>query len=354
MINSYQEIYTGEIFQKSQCIQYENTLMEFVGSNLKLLGYQATDLSKKIWIRGTQRVVICLVDDIFTCGQTKSADTPYLNDKNTTVITDNYVACPTQYQVHRLPSSFFGIYYYCPEHVNFDPVKRVSLSVNRIDATRLRILLELAKHSSHNPEVFANEFVNFNCWDHSTQNPTLRGLQQNFVNCYNSFHSNIATHYRDQYDLVMPQMPINNHQREVEHLHLSSFVNMIVETYSGQNTVAISEKIFRALVTPAPWTVYSGKYTVAYLKSLGFDVLDDLVNHHYDQLDIDGNNRGKIVEFVWASISAADRLKNMPRDQLISRCQQAAAHNQALLLNMRQQWPADFAAWWTKLVDCIK
>jgi hypothetical protein len=328
--------------------------MEFFRSNLKLLGYQATDLSKKIWVRGTQRVVICLVDDIFTCEQTESADTPYLNDKNTTVITDNYVACPTQYQVCQLPSSFFGIYHYVPDQTLFDPVRQVSMSINRIDITRLRILLELVKGSVHNPEVLENKFVNFNCWDHSTQTPTLCDLQQNFVKCYNSFNQYISTYYRDQYDLVMPLMPLDNHHLDVEQLHLSAFVNMIVETYSGHNTIAISEKIFRALVTPAPWTVYAGKYTVAYLKSLGFDVLDDLVNHHYDSLEIEEINRGKIVEFVRESISAADRFKRMPRDQLVNRCQQAAAHNQELLLHMRQQWPADFAAWWPTLVERIR
>jgi hypothetical protein len=129
---------------------------------------------------------------------------------------------------------------------------------------------------------------------------------------------------------------------------------MIVETYSGKNTIAISEKIFRALVTPVQWTVYAGKYTVAYLKSLGFDVMDDIMDHRYDQLDIESNDRGKLVEFVWIGISTAEQLKTMPRDQLIQRCQQAAAHNQALLLHMRQQWPADFVTWWQTTLDKIK
>jgi hypothetical protein len=78
------------------------------------------------------------------------------------------------------------------------------------------------------------------------------------------------------------------------------------------------------------------------------------VNHHYDSLEIEEINRGKIVEFVRESISAADRFKRMPRDQLVNRCQQAAAHNQELLLHMRQQWPADFAAWWPTLVERIR
>jgi hypothetical protein len=100
--------------------------------------------------------------------------------------------------------------------------------------------------------------------------------------------------------------------------------------------------------------VYAGKYTVAYLKSLGFDVMDDIVDHRYDQLDIESNDRGKLVEFVWTGISAAEQLKRMPRDQLVNRCQQAAAHNQSLLLHMRRQWPVDFVAWWQTTLDKIK
>jgi hypothetical protein len=328
--------------------------MEFFRSNLKLLGYQATDSTNKVWERNGQRVVVCLVDDIFTCSTNTAADTPYQYDPDTTVITDNYVACPTQYQVCQLPSSFFGIYHYVPDQTTFDPVKQVSMSINRLDATRLRILLELAKRTSHNPEIFANAFVNFNCWTHSTHNPDSLDLQRNFIDCYDSYYQDIANYYSEQYQLIMPHMPMNNHHLTQEQLHLSSFVNMIVETYSGKNTIAISEKIFRALVTPVPWTVYAGKYTVAYLKSLGFDVMDDIMDHRYDQLDIESNDRGKLVEFVWIGISTAEQLKTMPRDQLIQRCQQAAAHNQALLLHMRQQWPADFVGWWQTTLDKIK
>jgi len=354
MLNSYQEIYAGEIFQKSQCIEHENSLMDFFRANLKLLGYQPQDSGKKVWKRDHRQVVICLVDDIFTCATDKSQDTPYLFDKNTTVITDNHLTCPTQYQVLQLPESFFGIYYYRPDVVDFTPTKRVNLSVNRIDATRLRIMLELVKRSKHNPEILTNEFTNFNCWHYSCTTNSAAELHQKFVDCYNSLHNNIAEYYRDQYDLVMPLMPLKNHNMTVEQAHVSSFVNMIVETYSGKNNIALSEKIFRALITPAPWTVYAGKYSVAYLKSLGFDVLDDVVNHHYDKLgDAEiSNTNNKIVDFVWSSVSVSDRVKDQPA--LTQRCQQAAAHNQELLLQMKQGWPQDFAAWWPQTLEKIK
>jgi hypothetical protein len=258
--------------------------------------------------------------------------------------------------VCQLPKSFFGIYYYRPDVVTFDPIKRINLSVNRIDATRLRIMLELVKRSDHSPTILENEFVNFNCWNHLGGTTSTVELQQQFVDCYNLLYNDIADHYRDQYDLIMPLMPLKNHHMTLEQSHVSSFVNMVVETYSGKNNISLSEKVFRALVTPAPWTVYAGKHSVAYLKSLGFDVLDDIVDHSYDSFsEVEGSNtNNKIVDFVRASISAAGNIKNLDRNILTHRCQQAAAHNQDLLNQMKQRWSHDFAVWWLETLETIK
>jgi hypothetical protein len=139
-------------------------------------------------------------------------------------------------------------------------------------------------------------------------------------------------------------------------VHLHAWLNIVVETYSGDTVIALSEKLFRALVTPVPWAVYGGKYTVAYLRQLGFDVLDDLIQHRYDyELE---NNTGtfgdKMVDFVREAHDAVESFKQMPWDKLSQRCQSAAAHNQKLLANMQSNWPDDFARWLPGLVSSIK
>ena len=123
----------------------------------------------------------------------------------------------------------------------------------------------------------------------------------------------------------------------------ASYLNIVVESYSSDNNISLSEKIFRALVTPVPWTVYSGRYTVAYLESLGFDCLRDIVDHnHYDRLK---EVEDKIRVFNWKSLEIVRHLKQLDFSMLQERCIRAAEHNQALLRTMKQQWSGKFNTW---------
>jgi len=105
-----------------------------------------------------------------------------------------------------------------------------------------------------------------------------------------------------------------------------------------------------------PWIVYGGKYIVSWLQGLGFDVLDDIVDHRYDYLE--ENNTGlfgdKPVDFIQNGSNTVEAMKAMDFDQLQKRCCDAAAHNQQLLAKMQHNWPADFAAWWPTVVEKIK
>jgi hypothetical protein len=342
MLTNYQEIYHGEIFRKSQCIELENSLMDFFRRNLSMLGYESVTTSGKIWQRGNKKIVICLVDDITSCADREDVPTAKLFDSNTTVITDNRIYSPTEFRVLTLPESFFGIYYYLPENTNYSPEKRFNLSINRIDAVRLSIFLELAKRSTENNIIFANDHVNFNCYYHDNSDNVFNKL-------YGNLYPEIQGYYFEQYNILKDKMPYQNHDLTVEECMVSVGTNMIVETYSGKDSVALSEKTFRALVTPAPWTLYAARNSVAFLKSLGFDVLDDLINHSYNYHNyeiISGAPGSRVVEYVWQSITNAADLYNKDQDAVSSRLHQAATYNQHLLKTMRQQWPQDFANWW--------
>ena len=91
----------------------------------------------------------------------------------------------------------------------------------------------------------------------------------------------------------------------------------------------------------------AGRYTVAYLDSLGFDTVSDLIDHnHYDRL-IEVQDKNRI--FVWQSLEIVKQLKSQDLGMLQTRFQQMAQHNQQLLATMSAQWPADFAAWTDQL-----
>jgi hypothetical protein len=116
--------------------------------------------------------------------------------------------------------------------------------------------------------------------------------------------------------------------------------------------VALSEKTFRAMCLPVPWIVYAGQYTVAYLNSLGFDVLFDVVEHNYDSKveTHTGTHGSKIVDFLF---EGNDTVERMDVQQCAARAAEAAATNQSVLSRMQKAWPADFAAWWPSVVQKI-
>ena len=366
MSDLYHDIYTSEVFQKTQCIWHENTTMDFFRSLLINLGYVPASDSRKVWRRGNQTVVVCLADDITTCGPRDTIlPVAQLFDSNTVVITDNQINCPTQYQVAQLPQSYFGIYNYVPAISNWTPERRFSFSVNRIDSKRMTLFLELTfvtvKVNPIDPTYphlldLDRDLVNFNCWSWNSTNDSTEALQKNFVEAWRSIPDAYRKTYLKVYKELTPLMPYRNHTKSLEEIYSHAWLNMIAETYSGDTVIALSEKLFRALVTPVPWVVYCGRYTVAYLRQLGFDVMDDLVDHKYDyQLEKDNRQYGdKVVDFVNSADSAVAKFKAMPWAELNQRCQAAAAHNQQLLAHMQVSWPADFAQWLPGVIEKIK
>ena len=352
-VDKYHAIYQNEVFAKSQCIWHENTLLDFFRSNLIALGYNTVDPSNKVWQRGNQTVVVCLVDDFSTCSTNYSTPLPYLFDKNTVVITDNRVNIPTQYQVCQLPSSFFGIYAHMPELTNWAPNRRFNFSVNRIDTKRLLLFLELQLRAIDQPNSHILDYVNFNCWSWDGDNNSDIGLQSNFEQQYQQLEPQFHEVYDSTYQHLLSKMPFRNHQLEHEQAHLKAYLNVVMETYSSDTTIALSEKTFRALCLPVPWMLYCGRHTVAYLNSLGFDVLHDVVEHKYDSM-IENKTAAygdKMVDFLFEGVDTVYKMQNqLPKN----RANQASKTNQQRLATMKKAWPADFAKWWPQVVEQIK
>ena len=359
-VDLYHDIYTSEVFQKTQCIWHENIMMDFFRSQLISLGYTPANDSRKVWRRGDQTVVVCLADDFATCGpMDQILPMAQMFDSKTVVITDNQVNSPTQYQVAQLPHSYFGIYNYVPHITEWTPERRFSFAVNRLDSKRLRLFLELVTRTLYpNSRVFDldRDYVNFNCWHWQSSNDSAEVYQQNFLNEFEFVPNELKDLYSPALKHMTTLMPYRNYTKTLDELHSHVWMNMIVETYSGDTVIALSEKLFRALVTPVPWIVYGGRYTVAYLRQMGFDVMDDLVAHNYDyELERDTGEFGdKMVDFVREGHDAVEKFKAMPWDELSQRCQQGATHNQKLLAQMQVNWPVDFAKWLPGVIEKIK
>jgi len=335
-------IYDEHFWNSSRCLWHENTLLDFFRSMLINAGYSSTDDSNKVWQRHDRTVITCLVDDVFSCGRNYHSDFPYLYDKNTTVITDNHISCPTQFIVAKLPESFFGIYAHAPLNMEWLPDRDYTFAVHRLDNKRLEIFLELTKRTS-----LTQGYINFNCFQHDNLDSA-----QVFETQWQNLTDQKKQYYQSEYKKTHDLMPLRNYDFEHELAYFKSYLNVVIESYSSDHVIALSEKTFRALTTPVPWTLFSGRYSVAYLESLGFDVLHDLVDHNkYDRLI---ENQNKIDEFVWQGNKAIAQIKKMNFEQVRQRCQQAANHNQKLLADLRSQWPAEILAWMNNFSQILK
>ena len=353
MTDLYHDIYTGEIFQKSQCIWHENTLMDFFRSNLTALGYHSVGDSNKVWRRDKRTVVVCLVDDFSTCSTDYSTALPYMFDQDTIVITDNYVSVPTQYEVFQLPPSFFGIYAHQPELTKWEPTRRFNFAVNRMDSKRLLMFLEMQMRANMMVNSDNLDYVNFNCWSWDGDNSTVDGLVENVKRQYEQLEPQYREVYQETYERLLAQMPFRNHELMQEQAHVGAWVNLVMETYSSDTTIALSEKTFRALCLPVPFMLYSGRNTLAYLHSLGFDILQDVIEHRYDSM-IENRTAAygdKMVDFVF---EGADAVERMQTQNLAERCQEAAEQNAFLLHRMRDSWPTDFAQWWVAVSQRLR
>lgn len=337
------EIFAGEIWKKTRCLEQEDRYNDLLFNFVESKGFVQTE-HFRVWKKGDQTIIICLVDDILSCSTDYHSDLPYLYDKNTTVITDNYLTCPSVFKVVKMPLSFFGIYSYTPECSEWLPERDFSFQVNRIDQRRFNLMIDLAWRTYIN-----SGYVNFNCEDRTNSNLTP---QQAFEQCWNHMSTDGQIKYRKSFETILPLVPCKNYDLHFDKVPLKSWINIVVETYSSDNVIALSEKIFRALVTPAPWTVYSGRYTVAYLESLGFDCMSDLINHnHYDRLKEVEN---KLQIFNWKSLEIVKELKNIGIDTVRTRCNRASQHNQARLRELNQQTENDIIQWIDRLPNQLE
>lgn len=326
-------IHATEVWKKTACLNKEDQANDLIFTLLEQQGYSKTD-HHRIFKRDNKTVIVSLVDDFRSCSTDYDIDLPYLFDRNTTVITDNRVTCPAIFSIINLPTSFFGIYSYAPDEQFWQPERNFAFQVNRIDARRFKLMIDLAWRTR-----LDSGYINFNCEDRDHPEFTV---EQCFVQHWSALGAEDQK-YQSAADKLSSLMPFKNYNLEFDQVPFRVWVNLVVETYSSDDTIAISEKLFRALVTPAPWTVYSGRYTVAYLESLGFDCMSDIVDHNrYDRLKEVEN---KLNIFNFESLEIVDHLKSLGVDAVRNRCMQASKTNQQLLQTFQSCWPDDLSKW---------
>jgi len=267
-----------------------------------------------IFARNDQRLHCRVVDSVF------------LSDPdavNSIVITDNILIPPNQVQdLISVVPEFWHIWYFDPVYIDREPTWGYNCFMNRARGDRSMTYYELIKRN-----ILSKGLVSFNL--------TQTEYQQQFVQAelfrYNQVHTQAS-------------VPYNNLTGTLEQCIIDSNVSLVLETYISDSHAVFSEKIFRCLQMPRPWLLYCSPGSVGFLRNYGFDVLDDCVDHSYDQIKDHGVRLNALLNQLETFIDQRYNEKDYVRFK------QAVEHNQCLLKQFEQQWPDKL----NSIVDKIK
>jgi hypothetical protein len=249
------------------------------------------------------------------------------------LVTNNWLA-PGQLDVNRYQQfshNWYGLYAGPIKIQSTTPEKKFNCFINRMDPIRQSWLYQLIRR-----DVFDQGLISFNM---DISRHIINGQCAPTDTAQKVFHQQFETQlqiFSAEHEQVKSIVPYRNFDCDLATAIMQTEFSVVLETYFDRNhVITFSEKIFRCLKLPRPWVMFAMKNAVAYLRDLGFDVLDDLVNHSYDSVDF-AIDRQKVL---------LDQIEIMCRQTLaesqILRCQQAADHNLALLAKMYSHFHED-------------
>jgi hypothetical protein len=279
------------------------------------------------YIKGNLKLVYRLVDSL------------YLNNPEVwnwempnTIITDNIALTPVSCHELTVLPEFWHIWYFDPVYQDRPATKAYNCFMNRVSGDRSQIFYELIRNN-----ILNHGYVSYNCFrpgDNRDNNDTIDYSKINYDQQYREAD---MYRYNIEHKTGRNLIPYNTiGDAPLEQLIIDSNISIVIETYTSDSHIVFSEKIFRALQLPRPWVLYCSPQSIKYLKHYGFDVLDDCVDHSYDQ----------IVDHEKRLLSMVKQLKlflnRIYTESDYARFDQAAVHNRNLLLEFKKAWPKKF------------
>ena len=260
-----------------------------------------------------------LVDSVFM------TDSGAFDNKSAVVVTDNHPNISIAGRLISTLPEFWSIWHFVPEYVDRPCVKNFNCFMNRARPERSIVFYELIKRN-----LLDQGIVSYNC--QATEYEKI-------------FAESYLQNYSQQHQSGLGLVPYNTVECHgtLEQCIIDSKISLIMETYTSDSHIVFSEKLFRALQLPRPWLLYCSPGSVALLRSQGFDVLDDYVDHGYDNIEPHHVRLTSILDQLEISVEYAYN------QQDYSRFNQASEHNQKLLQQLQQDWPAK----WQKVLEEI-
>lgn len=270
------------------------------------------------------------VDGLFV---DKFLDSPLF--QNSLVITNNIIQCSAEDKKHiyTVNPTFYGVYHaeYPDYSVNIN--KDFNCLINRFDIFRQSWVYQLIRR-----KLFEHGYISFNCEMNLNRIPSNDYKNLSASAAFDLAFEQYNKIFDEEHKIIRNQIPYKNFEDngDVAPVILSSKFSIVLETFFHDNRViTYSEKIFRCLQLPRPWVLFSTQFAIDNLRKLGFDVLDDIVDHRYDNIE-------NLIERQVAILDQCEILKDLDINSVLQRCQQATLHNKHLLQSMKQNLMPNF------------
>lgn len=143
-------------------------------------------------------------------------------------------------------------------------------------------------------------------------------------------------HFSTEHEILKTQVPYRNFDdSNLNKVIMNSAFSIVIETCAKGGLISFSEKIMRHLKLPRPWVLFTSQHGVKYLKQIGFDILDDVVDHSYDDILHNAERQSRILDI-------AESMCNLQiNSSLQQRFKTAAQHNQDLLQKLYAKFDQD-------------
>jgi len=236
------------------------------------------------------------------------------------VITDNVVNRP---HIGLYPE-FWGSFSYQSEYNSRPPVRLFNCFMNRACTTRQSWFYQFVRRN-----LLHVGWISF-LLDYRKLPPGVVSKQDLYEYNYNQGYSI----FEAEHNLMRDRVPFCNFEGDLDQVVVDSCISLVIETYfDWPDTIAFSEKIFRALQLPRPIILYSMPGSVEVLRKYGFDVWDDIIDHAYDVEPDQIQRQIKILDQLC-------QLRNLTyTDQQLKEFELRAQHNRDLLQKFKSQWP---------------
>lgn len=213
----------------------------------------------------------------------------------------------------------FGNYYEDFDYQESVPTKRFNCFINRGCAFRQSWLYQFVRRQIHD---LGN--ISYWCEARLRNTPPDVYFEELFLE-----HNQI---FSAEHKKLQGKIPYKNFEMSLEQAIIDSERSIVIETaYDPNQFISYSEKTWRALQLPRPVLFFNAQYSVQHLRNWGFDVMDDVVDHSYDQCP----------DHIQRQVMILDQL-NSDIKYDAQRFEQAAKHNRDLLFSFKCQWPVQY------------